>query len=115
MVTRIPSGEKRAEDELEEFFNVKEKLPASSVGIKLGLIAEGKADFHINTNFRARKWDICAPQVILEEAGGLVSDFEGNSLDYTKPDNLWSAYFVASNKAVHSAVLKKIKEFYLRK
>jgi len=114
MVTRIPHGEKREEDKLMDYFNVKEKLPESSGGIKLGLIAEGKAEFHINTNFRAKKWDICAPQIILEEAGGLVSDFDGNPLDYNTPDNLWSAYFVASNGVLHKSIIEKIKEFYSR-
>ncbi|HEY6626544.1 MAG TPA: inositol monophosphatase family protein, partial [Ignavibacteriaceae bacterium] len=30
-------------------------------------------------------WDICAGKLIVEEAGGLVTDFDGNRIDiYTK-------------------------------
>jgi len=115
MVTRIPHGEKREGDKLMDFFEVKEKIPESSGGIKLGLISAGKADFHINTNFRAKKWDTCAPQIILEEAGGLVSNFDGNPLDYNKSDNLWSAYFIASNGRLHKSIIENIKEFYSKK
>ena len=39
MVTRINGGEKREEDKLVDFFEVKQKIPESSVGLKLGLIA----------------------------------------------------------------------------
>ncbi|MBS3170614.1 3'(2'),5'-bisphosphate nucleotidase CysQ [Candidatus Woesearchaeota archaeon] len=115
MVTRIPHGEKREEDKIEEIFIVKKKIPESSVGIKLGLIASHEADFHINTNFRANKWDTCAPQIILEEAGGKVTDLYGNSLSYTQSDNKWLKSFVASNKVLHEDIIKKIKESYLKK
>jgi len=115
MVTRISSGERRAEDELEESFDVKEKIPESSVGIKLGLIASGKADFHVNTNFRANKWDTCAPQIILEEAGGKITDLKDHSLNYNQSETKWLNSFVASNKILHKPILKKIEEFYSRK
>ncbi len=45
MVTRIPHGEKREEDKIEELFIVKKRMPESSVGIKLGLIAHCKSRF----------------------------------------------------------------------
>lgn len=112
MVTRIIGGEKREEDNLVDFFEIKEKIPESSVGIKLGLIAENKADFHISSNARASKWDTCAPQIILEEAGGKITDLYGKSLNYNQADTLWKVSFVASNKIIHNKVIAKIKEFY---
>lgn len=112
MVTRVGGGEKREDDKLTDFFEVKEKNPESSVGIKLGLIAECKADLHISSNARASKWDTCAPQIILEEAGGKVTDLYGNPLNYNQPDSLWKISFVASNRILHKSVIKRIKEFY---
>ena len=111
MVTRIAAGERREEDKLEELFSVKEKLPESSVGIKLGLIASNKAEFHVNLNFLANKWDTCAPQIILEEAGGKVTDFDGNSLDYSQKENRWLKSFVASNGVLHKKILNELKKF----
>ncbi len=72
-----------------------------------------KAGFHINTNFRANKWDTCAPEIILEEAGGKVTDLCGNPLDYAQSDNKWLKSFVASNGALHEEIIKKVKEFCL--
>lgn len=112
MVTRIIGGEKREEDALADFFKVKEKIPESSVGIKLGLIAENKADFHISSNARASKWDTCAPQIILEEAGGKITYADGAPLNYNQADNLWKAPFVASNKILHSKIIAEIRKFY---
>ncbi len=114
MVTRIPGGEKRDEDKLDDFFEVKAKIPDSSVGVKVGLIVEGKADFHINTNYRATAWDTCAPQVILEEAGGKMTDLRGNPLRYTQKGNRWENSFVATNKILHDKVIQKINQFYKR-
>ncbi|MBI2129234.1 3'(2'),5'-bisphosphate nucleotidase CysQ [Candidatus Woesearchaeota archaeon] len=111
MVTRIPHGEKREDDKLTDFFEVKEKIPESSVGIKLGLIAECKADFHISSNARASKWDTCAPQIILEEAGGKVTNLYGNTLNYKQKPSKWGIPFIASNGAIHNAVIKEIEKY----
>ena len=112
MVTRIPHGEKRTEDKIEGLFNVKEKVPESSVGIKLGLIASGKADFHVNANFRASKWDTCAPQIILEEAGGKITDLYGCPLDYNQSENKWLHSFAASNGVLHKKIFDELKVFH---
>lgn len=114
MVTRIKHGELRPEDDFIDSIEVLEKIPESSIGIKLGLISEGKAEVSINTNFRANKWDTCAPQIILEEAGGKITDFNGKRLDYLKESNKWEDSFFATNgnRDLHKEVLKKITENY---
>lgn len=111
MVTSIPHGEKRSENKLEEFFVVKQKIPEGSLGIKLGLIASRKADFQMGSDFRTSKWDTCAPQIILEEAGGKITNTSGHPLDYNQPENNWEEAVVASNKVLHTSIIKKIKEF----
>jgi 3'-phosphoadenosine 5'-phosphosulfate (PAPS) 3'-phosphatase len=66
------------------------------IGAKVGLIAAGEADAFIHTNLKAGKWDTLAAQVILEEAGGVMSDVDGASLDYTKVESGWDRYFMAA-------------------
>ncbi|MCK4996922.1 3'(2'),5'-bisphosphate nucleotidase CysQ [Candidatus Pacearchaeota archaeon] len=110
IVTRIIHREKRDLDKLVDSIGVKSEMPESSVGIKLGLIAEGKADLHINTNYRCSKWDTCAPQIILEEAGGIVSDFSGNPLNYKQKSPKWENSFVASNHNLHKKIITHISE-----
>lgn len=112
LITRIMHGEARAGDRLIDFFEVKEKIPDSSVGLKLWRIASGSAEVHIQPDPFASKWDTCAPQIILEEAGGKITDLYGNELDYQQKGSAWLNGFVATNKILHDAVLNKIKEFF---
>ena len=112
MVTRFIQGESRPGDQLIDHFDVEEKIPESSIGIKLGLIARGNAEIHINTNFRAHKWDVCAPQIILEEAGGKLTDLDGREINYESETNKLLNSFVATNKLLHNKVVEKIQDFY---
>ncbi len=51
--------------------------------LKFCLIAEGAADLYPR-NGPTMEWDTAAAQCILEEAGGSVVDFEGNTIRYNK-------------------------------
>ncbi len=44
-------------------------------------------------------WDIAAGSLLVQEAGGLVSDFRG------KPDYLQTGYIIAGNRAIHRFLL----------
>lgn len=48
-------------------------------------------------------WDLCAGKLILEEAGGLVSDFDGTNIDIFNPRIL------ASNSLIHSQMIEILK------
>lgn len=69
----------------------------------LGMIAEGVLDLYVNHAF---PWDFAAGTVIVKEAGGMVTDFEGNEPDLTK-DRL---NIVASNGLIHDEILKALKK-----
>jgi 3'(2'), 5'-bisphosphate nucleotidase len=53
-----------------------------SVGFKVGLLALGEADLYLHPSPRASRWDSCAPQAVLEAAGGVLVDFAGNPYRY---------------------------------
>ncbi len=55
--------------------------------LKLCLVAEGAADVYPRLG-PTSEWDTAAAQCVLEAAGGVVSDLEGNPLRYNKPDIL---------------------------
>lgn len=61
---------------------IKETVPTGSIGIKLSLIAEGKADVYLTTTDRTFLWDVCAPEIILQEAGGKVTNLKGEKFIY---------------------------------
>ena len=113
MVTRVKDIEKRRGDIFERLFKVKKKVSESSVGLKLGLIGRQKADFHIHANSRAGKWDTCAPQIILEQAGGKITDIYGKKLNYGQTNNNWKYSFVASNNILHDKVINKTKKIQI--
>lgn len=55
--------------------------PINSVGIKVGLIVRQIGDIYIN-HHPVSYWDTCAPQIILEEAGGKFAKLNGDELEY---------------------------------
>jgi len=61
------------------------------------LVAQGKGDIVIENNLHI--WDIAAPAVIIEEAGGKATDLKG------RPITLSSVDIVATNKILHKKVL----------
>ncbi len=53
-----------------------------SVGLKVGLIAEGAADLYVNMSSKTSAWDTCGPEAILRAAGGKMTDLEGRAFEY---------------------------------
>ncbi len=79
-----------------------------SIGVKLGLIAEGKADGYISFSNKTCQWDICAPEIVLKEAGGEVMDLTGEHFIYNRPQIRNLNGIVAGNKAIHSEIIRKL-------
>lgn len=48
-------------------------------------------------------WDLCAGKLIVEEAGGLVTNFEG------KPIDIYSKQILASNSFIHQKMIEVMK------
>ncbi|QCE32511.1 3'(2'),5'-bisphosphate nucleotidase CysQ [Acetobacteraceae bacterium] len=53
--------------------------------VKILEIAEGNADYYYQPG-PTMAWDISAPQIILEEAGGIIRKLDGHRLSYGKDD-----------------------------
>ncbi len=93
----VLAGDVRPIDEAVAKLGFGSTFVEGSIGAKIGLIAEGKADAFIHTNLKAGKWDTLASEVILSEAGGApLVDIDGKPLDYTKPESGWDRYFMAA-------------------
>lgn len=80
-----------------------------SVGIKAGLLATRECDLYIHLSNRTKYWDTCAPQIILEEAGGRFTDIFGADYRYDEPDVQNHNGLIASNGVSHDAVIEKLK------
>ena len=51
-------------------------------------------------------WDLGAPQLILEEAGGRLTDLKGNRLDFRSVNPVLSRGIIASNGVTHASLLE---------
>jgi 3'(2'), 5'-bisphosphate nucleotidase len=92
-----------------EDFNFRDIIRRGSVGLKVGLIATERADLYIHLSPRTKFWDSCAPQIILEEAGGRMTDLFGAPLRYDLHDVQNHNGILASNGAAHNEAVKKMR------
>ena len=65
------------------------------------LLAKGSVDVVIDST--SKPWDIAAVKIIVEEAGGKLTDFDGN-------DTIYSGNSIATNGLLHDEVLKIFKQ-----
>jgi len=89
----VSRSHRNQEEDLEPFAGGAENCEFIVMGssLKFCLVAEGAADVYPRTG-PTMEWDTAAAQCILEEAGGFVTDLEGNSMNYNKPALLNSGF-----------------------
>jgi 3'(2'), 5'-bisphosphate nucleotidase len=85
-----------------------EEVQRGSVGIKVGLLVEQQCDVYIHLSPRTKQWDTCAPEVILTEAGGRMTDLFGYPLNYNVPDVQNRNGLVASNGVSHDQIIEML-------
>jgi 3'(2'), 5'-bisphosphate nucleotidase len=84
---------------------------------KYGMLAIGKAELLLrllpssSLGYREKIWDQAAGAIVLEEAGGRITDLFGEKLDFSQGITLdRNQGVVASNSYMHEAVLEILKE-----
>jgi myo-inositol-1(or 4)-monophosphatase len=76
-----------------------------SAAIDLAYVACGRFDAYYETSLNA--WDIAGGIIIVEEAGGVVSDFAG------KNDMLQNGQLIAAPKSLHKEIAANISSHFL--
>lgn len=106
LVTGFPYNiAENPDNAFQRFFNLTKTARAvrrlGSAAIDLCYVADGVFDafWEINLN----PWDIAAGLLIVEEAGGLVTEFDGS------PIKLNSKQILASNKNIHNQMIEALK------
>ncbi len=98
-------------DQVKSTLGIADEMNVGSVGVKLCLIALGVRDLYVNPTAKTKVWDTCAPEAILNGAGGRLSDLFGAPVDYVRelgqPRGL-----VASNGRVHDEVVGKLAPMF---
>lgn len=101
--------------QVRERAGIRDEINIGSVGIKLSLIAAGERDLYINPAGRTKLWDTCGPQVILTEAGGVLTDTGGAPLCYAGPEIAHRRGLVASNGLVHQAAIERLRPLLMQR
>ena len=93
-------------DTIRQELGIGNAISSGSLGLKAGLICEGRAHLYVNTGRHTAEWDTCAPDIILREAGGRMTDLLNAPLRYNKPvvRNLHGV--IASNGVIHDRIVK---------
>lgn len=99
-------------DEVKSALGIADELQIGSVGLKLGLIALAERDMYVNPSSKSKAWDTCAPQAILHEAGGRITDLWGAPLRYDVPELANARGLLATNGRVHDAVLERLRPLF---
>ena len=96
-------------DQVVRAFGLKEEVRRGSVGIKIGLLVEQQCDLYVHLSPRTKQWDTCAPEIILREAGGSITDLFGKPLSYNKAEVQNRDGVVASNGVAHLAIIDALR------
>ncbi len=87
----------------------RKSVSRGSVGLKVGLISENECDVYIHLSPRTKMWDTCGPQVILEEAGGKLTDLYGKKYKYDRIDVQNFGGIAASNGYSHENIIAELR------
>lgn len=86
---------------------------------KYGMVARGEAVLYLrfpssqSPTYLEKVWDHAAGAIILEEAGGRVTDMKGHSLDFSRgPDMMGNQGIIAGGLSIHKKVLEVLNITY---
>lgn len=78
------------------------------IGNKAGLIAEGKNDAFVKTQFGLNLWDVASSIPVITCAGGKVTDRDGKSLNLREAK--LANGFVMANAALHEKIIEILEK-----
>ena len=79
-----------------------------SLALRLARVAQGTLDAALASP-GSHDWDIAAADLLVHEAGGVVTDFSGKPLAYNRPHITHNA-LVAAGAARHATLLKLVRD-----
>ncbi|MEO5767647.1 MAG: 3'(2'),5'-bisphosphate nucleotidase CysQ [Polyangia bacterium] len=81
--------------------------------VKLMALAGGRLDAVLNLSGNEQEWDTCAPEVVIREAGGLITDTLGHDFRYNQRDVSHHRGSIASNGACHQVMRDLVHPYAL--
>lgn len=93
-----------------EALNPTNVIRCGGAGFKVLQLLEGKAHSYVFASAGCKRWDTCAPEAVLEAAGGVLTDIHGDHYDYRQTENVTNTKGVLGTAigTKHEDVLAKI-------
>lgn len=92
-----------------EYFGIPKEVQRGSVGLKIGLIANQICDIYIHLSPRTKHWDSAAPEIIIKEAGGELTDLFGEQIIYNTEDVHNYNGLLATNGVSHQKAVDALR------
>jgi 3'(2'), 5'-bisphosphate nucleotidase len=93
-------------DRIRDRLGITDVVVCGSFGLKAGLICESRADLCIYPGNNTHQWDTCAPEAIIAEAGGVVTDVNGRPIHYNQRGLRNEAGLIATNGKAHEHIVR---------
>ncbi|XP_029791528.1 3'(2'),5'-bisphosphate nucleotidase 1 isoform X2 [Suricata suricatta] len=90
--------------------NPDDVLRVGGAGNKIIQLIEGKASAYVFASPGCKKWDTCAPEVILHAVGGKLTDIHGNALQYNKEVKHMNSAGVLATLRNHNYYASRVPE-----
>jgi len=95
-------------DSVMQALGIEREVRSGSVGLKIGLICDRTCDLYIHPSPHTKQWDTCAPEAILREAGGRMTDLTGAPFVYNREDLYNRSGILATNGRAHDRILERV-------
>ena len=103
------AGPKRYLDRLQGINpSIRAEPRVHSLALRIARVAQGELDAAFASS-GGHDWDLAAADLMVHEAGGLITDFAGQPLLYNRPHTVHGA-LVAAGPARHRALIKLVHE-----
>ena len=99
-------------DRIQSELGIRDVVPCGSVGVKCSRILDDARDLYVHPVPYLKEWDTCAPEALVREAGGWVSDCHGEPLRYNKPDPVQPHGILVCAPGGIAEVLPRIRSIY---
>ncbi len=107
---RLLAGHGGDRQEVERVLGIPQDHRLRSIGLKLTTIALGACELYVNPATNCSSWDTCAPEILLAEAGGKLTDAHGNLLRYDNPTTTaLQDGILASNGPMHDYFVQQLR------
>jgi 3'(2'), 5'-bisphosphate nucleotidase len=110
-------GDQTKQNEIARRIGIKTAPLRMDSQVKYGVVASGQAVLYFrfpnphSKEYRENIWDHAAGAIIVEEAGGKVTDMDGKALNFRDNEKMLNNRgVVASNGGIHEQVLLALKE-----